>query len=404
VFVWRITPGNAKVYELPEKRFHVRTELSPRGEYMVTRTRQQGWLWRTGSAARLAEIGRGRYAFRPDDARLLVYGETASLWNTATAKRIAELAGAAKATRAHFGPRNRHLVTVGEDGAVLLWNASKGTQEHSFSSEPARDARFGPSGILAVHLRSGGLQLIDPDARRIVATVRSSAPVSRFALGKKLLVTIHGNGAGEAWSLTTGKRIYSLRLAKGLRSAVIDADDKYIATRSRGDTVAVWDAGTGRMLRSMPWAGDPQLLAGGTRVLIGADPDDEGDGPSLWNTGTGELIEDFGSHHSDGMSVLENVTVVPGGRWLIAGHERRLIDVNNGRRLMGVGAESRGTWFPDGSRFYLVGSTDPAITAIVELHFPREQRTPAAIHDILSARSPWEVVDGRLLPHRPRQP
>lgn len=165
-------------------------------------------------------------AFSPD-GRTLATGDArgGALWDAATGRRIAGLAGSARPVdRAQFLPDGGSLVTSGSDGACRLWEARTGAAVRSFDGA-------GPFAVTA-------------DGRELIVWARRGEAVElrRYALATGRLL-----GAVEVVKGDAFDRICFS--PDGALAAGVDAESLMAVT--------LWDTATGRAVRTLPPGNHP---------------------------------------------------------------------------------------------------------------------------------------------------
>lgn len=274
-------------------------------------------LWNPQTGRRLLDIPTGGQAQAcSPDGKLLVAtaGDgSVSLWDTTTGKRTADLRGGHKGQANHvaFTADGKGLVTFcWEDHRVCHWNLTGGRLEKTVE--------------LMIPRRVHKLRL-SPDGQSLAVSPRDQKPV--FLL-----------------DTTTGKERVQLQgaLARGGFGLDFSPDGKILATSpvdpaKWGDRteVALWDAGTGKLLRpiSMParialhfcFAPDGRTLAiAGQQPLL-----------HLWDVATGKQIHNWSAHEG----AITALAFTPDGRMLVSGGDGqfdgsvRLWDAKSGRHL-----------------------------------------------------------------------
>ncbi|MGH2556757.1 MAG: trypsin-like peptidase domain-containing protein, partial [Actinomycetota bacterium] len=228
----------------------------------------------------------------------------------------------------NFSPDGLRLVSVGGDGAVIVWDPRTGEQQLSLPTASAFAASFSPDGSRIATGRfdgDGWLSIWDASTGHPVRSMQTESfqcGVAWSPEGTRIAAAscpFAETAAVSVWDVRTGQRELTIRgrEADGFGVA-FSPNGRLIATGGADGTAAIWDAASGRRLHT---------LRGHTGEVLGGlfSPD-------------GEVLA---THSTDG-SV-------------------RLWDVGTGRQFM-VLAGHRGpvgdvTWSPDGSRV-LTGGAD----------------------------------------------
>jgi WD40 repeat protein len=252
--------------------------------------------------------------FSPDGSRVLIaygmdgradnpYQRQARLWDAATGKEVAVLAGHADSVlAAAFSPDGRRIATASADGTARLWAAATG--------EDLARQRGRWSGV-----RDAALS---PDGRRLLTIDQTLGPEPQTA---------------SVWDVTTGRELTRLAGNKQPLTAIgFSPNGRHVVTGSEDRTARVWDAATGRQLLVLEGhtgrVTDVTFSPDGRRLATASD-----DGTArLWDADTGKQL-----------FLLEKVLPPDAGPGLSkAGANRRVLLVSaafspDGRRLITSG-------------------------------------------------------------------
>ncbi|MEU1054269.1 hypothetical protein ABZ397_17180 [Streptomyces sp. NPDC005876] len=297
------------------------------------------------------------------------------------------------------------LVSAADDGTLRLWDATAGQLRRTIPGSAYSAPVFAPDGrLLATAGYSGGVELRDTDTGRVrkrLAAKDSDTTAVAFSPDGRTLATGSRSGT-ELWDTRTGRRRAALPphtrvplsgvpdppYTGGVRSWGFSPDGRTLATG--GNEVELWDARTGRHLRSLPGPVSPvDLLAfgpDGRTLATGSD-----DGVELWDTRTGRRRSILTQYTGP----LSSMAFSPDGRTLATGshdHTVRLWDTGSGRldrSLTGhTGAVFTMAFSPDG-RTLATGGAD---------HTIRLWNMPDSPSRTLFSRNPGQAVVTVLAP------
>jgi WD40 repeat protein len=253
--------------------------LSPDGKRLITAhydmhgngTRLRVWDVDSGRPVRefLEGVLARSVAFSADGKQIVTSSDSVDVWDAATGKRLhagpRELSGGSQfhSNRASFSKDGKYVVTVKNDGA-RVWEIATGKV-------------VGPYGgqVSAAMLSGDGKHLIWADARDVMIVDWSTDKVIQKFEGQigsvtcldvsaddKWLVTGSRDNTVRLWELTTGKKVRAFvghrenfdefgRLinGNGIISVALSADAKWLVTTGSDDTVIIFDREGGNEVR-----------------------------------------------------------------------------------------------------------------------------------------------------------
>ncbi len=223
---------------------------------------------------------------------------------------------------AAFSPDSRSIVTVAENGAIVLWDLMAGRPVRNF----------------------------DGNSEAVQSVVFSSD-------GEKLL-TASLDSTATLWNVRTGRPIRKFRgHAKGVNAAVVSADGKKVLTGSSDKTAILWDAETGALIRTFSGHTDEVVtvaLSPDGKTAVTGSTDKLG---IFWNTETGEKTSTIRTNDT-----VSGVEFSPDGKLVAAANFGNFVDLwdvaagklqSTTRR---VSLDMNGTAFSiDGRRFFSAG-------------------------------------------------
>jgi WD40 repeat protein len=248
-----------------------------------------------------SHINRVKAAFSPDGKLLVTGSETIKLWDVANGREIRTFLGHSdQVYTVMFSPDGRRIVSASDDETIKVWDAETGKEIHTFS---------GHSGSVI-------------DGRRIISASEDETM--------------------EVWDVETGKKIRAFSysyydeygdefFSEYYESATFSPDGKQIAAVTDEKDIVLWDAASGRVIRT---------FSGYFRSVVAFSPDgkqivsaDDKNIVILLDITTGKEIKNFPGHSDFVMSVRFS----PDGKQIVSGSwgdkTIKIWDVNSGKEL-----------------------------------------------------------------------
>lgn len=262
-------------------------------------------------------------ALSPDGLRIVAayFGEMfATLWDAQTGREIARLEGSSRTARVVAFSRDGRMIARGsDDNSVKLWDAATG-----------RSLR-----VIGEHVRDVNSVVFSPDGTLLATT---------------------GNIYDEeimVWEVATGRRIMTLIAppGRGVTSITFSPDGKRLLSTEEPETVAVWNAETGVLIKRFVAHANPSwTVAFSPDGKLFASADFQGE-IKFWAAATYELVKTLSGHSEH----VRSIKVSPDGKLVAAAsydNTIKLWDVAAGRELMALSGHRSGVqdvaFSPDG--------------------------------------------------------
>jgi WD40 repeat protein len=381
--------------------------------------------------------------------------DSAQLWDVDTATRLTsfEEQGRAQPVAIAWSPTEPRLFTVVSNGAVRIWHLRRSTWAEPLPGHRTitRGAYLSDGRIAMLDsddpdIPKGDLRIWSPPPHRLVSRVpvawnaafepSFSRDGSRVAIAVSMYrVAILDAATGTpVLSRDLGQKLDRLALSPdGTRVAVATRDGALHVFANGGSDAAISRRDPGHLMGSLAfdpsgnellWAsgpGDAQVLdatsgqtrievprhgkhaiysADGTRFFIGGLTGE--DIPTIWDARTGaqvSLLQSNGEFVSGGALNHDGTLAAT----LSEDGTVRIWDGDTGHLLRTINASARGTlpgpvglatvaFSPRGDRL-LVANGDAVLVWNIEV----DQRTPDEVEKVVAAKSPWRLVEGRLV-------
>jgi WD40 repeat protein len=306
-------------------------------------------------------------AFSPDGTRLAIGGEdgTAGLWSVATGQQLASFDGATAAVGSvQFTHDGRSVLTASNDGIARVWRASGAESSYAtipntvaanqvalfdgrvevtpFSGGVVYSTPVGGGSVRTLQLGSAGAATLSPDGRFAVSHgaygVHAPMAVWSMATGKvvrtlpaatyinavfsrddsRLLLQLPAAANAVHLTVITLATGHSVQLqlpnsgcGSPAASVAFSRDDRLVAGDYFCGTAVVWNAETGRIVRTVDEGGEisaVDLSSDGTRLLVSSWDSRA----TIWSVATGRPLVKLIGHTRGiaGAAFTPNATTV----------------------------------------------------------------------------------------------
>ena len=274
-------------------------------------------------------------AISPDGTRVLAGSRNMSLWDLATGSELRRLDGKVNWVHAvALSPRGEYVLSGNFDGTIHLWDGITGKHIRAFRDDQGivSSLDFSPRGPMLECRLDGPLTLREVESGRALIQLDGRGAAAFSPDGNRIASGAAGHRV-QLWDAETGRVIRSLAgHGDGIRSVAFSPDGRFLATGSRDKTVHLWDLESGLERRVFDNFRAPvnsvAFSPDGKRVLAGSSDNTV----RLFAVESGAQLQVWQD------IAISSVAFSPDGRHVLtAGFDGvpKLLDGTTGRRVMG---------------------------------------------------------------------
>jgi WD40 repeat protein len=391
--VWDVASGQVTSLLGGHQTEQLDVAFSPDGQMVATASGTSARVFEVATGKPLA-IFRGRsgtvYSAQfSADGRTLVTGNadtTARIWKVLSGHTLSGHGDLVN--RAVASPDGRLVATASDDGTAQVWALGSGRPLARFREDggAVNDVDFDPTGVRVAasgsdadgagvawiwSWRSGQDKVLFRTPDNVVNSVRFSGD------GKLVVLTTDDNA--QIWDVGANRQLRTIRMPAAERQrnafavfaeANFSPDNRLVVTALWDRTARLWDAGTGKLVRSLTiQAGTIQSAEfdrSGRLVVTAGD-----DGLArVWDQATGKVAHTLVSPSGE----LTNASFSPDGRLVVAGTSggtTLVFDIASERLLAALqrhgGTVNSARFTPDGTQ--IVTSSDDQTARIYPCEF-----------------------------------
>jgi WD40 repeat protein len=348
--------------------------FSPDSKYLVTGSYDKTakvWDLSTGQMRHVLDGHDGTVlgvAYSPDGRYILTGSgdQTAKLWDSETGKELLTLTGHEDMVwDVAFSHSGNQALTGSEDKTVKLWNLKSGVEEYTFTgfNKVVYSVAFSPDDEYIAAAGAAVSAFVwdrESHLKQFELEHFNSIDEVRFSNDGKYILTGSFDDTAKLWDAETGK---NLRTYYGhtdwIQGVAFTADNRFVFTGGHDSTVKAWLTSASRLVNSFKESESMREAAfspDGKFVVVG----NRNDHAYLWSIETGRPKFVFDEHTAG----VESVAFSRDGKYVVTGSldkTAKLWDTNSGKELQTYSQHSDAVWAvaisPD-SQYVLTGSAD----------------------------------------------
>lgn len=302
--LWHAATGNPLGVPIRHVNDVLDVAFSDDGKKLVITCGTEARIWEVATGKALTNPMRHAYSvsyatFTPDGAHVLTYGgNTYKLWNAVDGKALTAPASRWHKLAAWASPDARHVLNWYSSG--MAWNRDDALVTErpllltgNTSRKPMHHAHFSPDGSTILTDGDDGAALLWDAHGKCLFTFPAGGRVRNavFSPDGTRLATASSDKTARVWNAATGQLIgHAMEHEGTVWDVAFSPDGKRLLTASADRTARIWDATTGkpvtpplrhgRFVQSIAWSPD------GTRVVSG----DRDGVAQIWDASSGQPV------------------------------------------------------------------------------------------------------------------
>jgi WD40 repeat protein/class 3 adenylate cyclase len=316
-------------------------------------------------------------AWSPDGGRLVTAGLVyARVWDAATGDEVLTVTHGSVVASAAFGPDGTYVATGGTDGKARVWDTATGSLVHVLSAYGGGscicDVEFSPNGR---HLITGGsedslLWDIGHQGSREQATVGGDDFMNSvtYSPDGSLLLTTSSDGVATLWDASSGRAVRTFPDHDASWDAAFGPDGRSFVTSGIQGSPVLWDVTSGgatRVLDVEGWIASVAVSPDGTTIATAVGIAGQQTALVLWDASSGERVTTLDEDPGE----IDDLEFSPDGTLLAGASATENVTVwelSSGEALRSLSAGDEHTWgvafSPDGE---LLAASGPGGTVKV---------------------------------------
>jgi DNA-binding beta-propeller fold protein YncE len=179
--------------------------------------------------------------------------KTARIWDTATGKKLLQLAHTGVVRSVAFSPDGRLLATGSADNTARIWDTATGSKLLQLAhTDTVHGVAFSPDGrLLATGSQDKTARIWDTATGSKLLQLVHTEAVGRgvaFSPDGRLLATGGWGKTAWIWDTATGSKLLQLAHNASVFGVAFSPDGRLLATGSLDKTARIWDTATGSKL------------------------------------------------------------------------------------------------------------------------------------------------------------